>query len=312
MSLERRKTPYFGSVRFFKHLILATIALLIVVPIAVSVALAVQNAALRDSLEKLREEISQPASNQMSTQPVAQPAGTPQMEVEIPLWQESFPELYAQPAQRGSINEEKVIYLSFDDGPSARTPEILDVLDQYDVKATFFVVGKTDTQSRKWMKEIVERGHTIGIHSFSHDYETIYDSVEAYLADFNDMYQFIYEATGVQPQIFRLPGGSINSFNADSYQSILAEMLRRGFVYYDWNVAAGDAAVTKASSTRIVQNVLGNADSIRRAVVLMHDSVDKYNTVEALPSIIEGYLEKGFTFAALTPEVVPIVYTYPD
>ena len=85
----------------------------------------------------------------------------------------------------------------------ARTPEVLSILERYGVKATFFVVGKDTEQSRRWMREIAEGGHAIGVHSYTHDYRKIYDSVEAYLDDFAQEYALIEEATGAAPQIFR-------------------------------------------------------------------------------------------------------------
>lgn len=230
---------------------------------------------------------------------------------ELPAYQELYPELYAQPAKHNSIDADKVCYLTFDDGPSARTPEILEVLERYHVKATFFVVGKNSEQSKQWMRDIVAAGHTLAVHSYTHDYNKIYDSVEAYLEDFSKMYNLILEATGTAPQIFRFPGGSINAYNGDIYQEIVSEMVRRGFVYYDWNRTNGDAVRKSPSASVLAQNALNKAGSARRAIVLMHDSKSHVNTVKALPAIIEGYQAEGFTFDALTPEVRPIVYAYP-
>ena len=116
----------------------------------------------------------------------------------------------------------KTVYLTFDDGPSARTPEVLKILEEYGVKATFFVVGKDTEQSKQWMRDIVAAGHTIGVHSFTHDYREIYSSVEDYLDDFAKEYALIEEVTGVPPQIFRFPGGSINAYNGHIYQEIVA------------------------------------------------------------------------------------------
>ncbi|NCB62914.1 MAG: polysaccharide deacetylase [Clostridia bacterium] len=221
--------------------------------------------------------------------------------------------MYAAPAARSTVDTEKTVYLTFDDGPSARTPEILAVLKKYNVKATFFVVGKTDEQSKQWMRDIVNEGHAIGMHSYTHDYKKIYASPEAFLEDYSKIFNLIYEATGVYPQISRFPGGSINGYNGGSYENIISELVRRGFVYFDWNVATGDAAANSSVPVdTLVRNALSRIDSLRRAVVLMHDATDKKTTVEALSAIIEGYQKAGFTFAPLTPEVVPVVYTYPD
>lgn len=235
----------------------------------------------------------------------------PRPEPERPAYQDLYPELYAQPHQWNSAAEDKVAYLTFDDGPSARTPEVLEILDRYGVKGTFFVVGKDTEQARQWMRDIVAAGHTIGVHSYTHDYEKVYHSVEDYLDDFAQMYDLILEATGTAPQIFRFPGGSINAYNGATYQEIVSEMTRRGFVYYDWNRMTGDAVRRTPSAAVLAQNALSDIKGADRIILLAHDSKRYTNMVEALPPIIEGYQRAGFSLEALTPEVRPIVYAYP-
>lgn len=312
--MEREKAPYFGSVRFCKHVILTTIALLIAIPTALTGILLAQNLALRANAAGM----ASPGEGEITSEPPAvtadlqQEEETPQLTVEVPPWQSLFPDLYAQPCQRSSVDEEKVAYLTFDDGPTSQTPNILKVLDDYDIKATFFVIGREDEQSKQWLRDIADAGHTIGIHSYSHDYKTIYSSVEALLEDYDKLYRLIYEVTGEYPQICRFPGGSINGYNGTTYRDMIAELVRRGFVYFDWNVATGDAVKGVIGAQTLADNCLRRADSVRRAVILAHDSPSRTTTVEALPAIIEGYLEAGFTFAPLTPEVVPVVYSYPS
>lgn len=98
------------------------------------------------------------------------------------------------------------VYLTFDDGPSKYTEEILDILDDYDVKATFFVLGKETEYSVKMLQEIARRGHTIGMHSYSHKYADVYRSVEDFSADFYRIYSYILENTGIQSTCYRFPG----------------------------------------------------------------------------------------------------------
>ena len=161
------------------------------------------------------------------------------------------------------------------------------------------------------MRDIVAAGHTLGIHSYSHDYNKIYASVEAFLDDFAQMYDLIQETTGVAPQVFRFPGGSINAYNGATYREIVSEMVRRGFVYYDWNRMTGDAVRKPPSAAVLSRNALNGLDGVRRVILLMHDSQSHFTTVQALPSIIEGYQKAGFTLVPLTPEVRPIIYAYP-
>lgn len=312
-----KKDPYLGSVRFFKHLILCSISLVIAVPSLLCVLFWAQNVSLRASAAELTPQgipLAAPPATPVITEPVdvPEPSAAP-LVAERPAWQDLYPDLYAAPAARSTVDAEKTVYLTFDDGPSALTPQILEILDRYDVKATFFVVGKSDDQSLQWMRDIVDAGHTLGMHTYTHDYKQIYASVEAFLDDYNKIYQLIYEATGTYPQISRFPGGSINGYNGPVYRDLISELVRRGFVYFDWNVSNGDAAEGGGiPAAALAKNALGRVDSLRRAIVLMHDSAPKKTTVDALPAIIEGYLEAGFTFAPLTPEVVPVVYTYPS
>lgn len=231
------------------------------------------------------------------------PEGTP------PEYTQLYPEMYAQPWEGETVTGGRVVCLTFDDGPSVNTDKILAVLDQYGVKGTFFVVGKTGEKDQQRMRDIVAAGHTLAIHSWSHDYHKIYASVEAFLDDFHQLYEWIYEVTGVYPQVFRFPGGSINGYDRGVYQEIIAEMTRRGFVYFDWNASAQDATVKPLAPEVITSNCLKGIGK-DLVVVLSHDSAARGTTVEALPAVIEGYQEAGYTFAALTPGVTPVIMDY--
>lgn len=236
-------------------------------------------------------------------------AAVPVRDGESPDYTQLYPDLYAEPWEGEDVLGEKTVCLTFDDGPSENTDRILKILDRYQVKATFFVVGKTDEANQQRMRDIVAAGHTLGIHSWSHNYGEIYDSVEAYLDDFHQLYQWIYEVTGVKAQVFRFPGGSINGHNRGTYQEIIAEMTRRGFVYFDWNASAQDATARPAPAASITANCLkGVGRSL--AVVLAHDSAARTTTVDALPAVIRGYRDAGYTFAPLTPGVRQIIFNY--
>ena len=321
--LPPREESYWGSVRFFKHLILTVLALAILIPTTLSIIFGVSLGRTKAELKQLRQTASTQPGPASPVGSGSQPAGDSSQDreesrqpvnggPEFPAYQELYPDLYARPAELNSIDQEKTVYLTFDDGPSARTPELLAILKEYDIKATFFVIGKESEEAKQWMRNIVADGHTLGIHTYSHDYNKIYQTVEAYLEDFNAMYNLILEATGTAPQVFRFPGGSVNAYNGATYRDIISEMVRRGFVYFDWNRMSGDAVRGNVPSETLVENALDRADSMRRVILLMHDSARFTNVVEALPQIIEGYQEAGFSFAALTPEVKPVIYSYPD
>lgn len=207
------------------------------------------------------------------------------------------------------VYTEKTMYLTFDDGPSELTPEFLNLLAEHDIKATFFVTGWMGARTQEYLKQIHECGHTLGIHSYSHKYSQIYSSVEAFLDDFYLMYRLVCDATGEPPEIFRFAGGSINAYNYGIYKEIIAEMQRRGFTYYDWNVSGMDAA-DRVTAEKIAENVKTSAYGKKRGIVLLHDSTGKRSTLQALPEIIKTLSEAGYSFDKLTNSVKPITFGY--
>ena len=193
--------------------------------------------------------------------------------------------------------EGKVVYLTFDDGPSAYTSELLDMLDAYGAKATFFVVG---SGSGNMMRQIVKRGHSIGIHTVSHDYGQIYSSPEAYFDDLMKMQSIIYDHTGVKTTLMRFPGGSSNLVSRHSCEGIMTFLTQAvqdaGFQYFDWNVYSGDAGETKRTE-KVVENVIGGIQEHRVSIVLQHD-IHKYS-VDAVEDILRWGKRNGYKFLAL-------------
>lgn len=196
------------------------------------------------------------------------------------------------------VPEGKVIYLTFDDGPGPYTRELLDVLKKYDVKATFFVVK---TKYLDLLKDITQEGHSIGIHTVSHDYDKIYASEEAYIKDMLKMQSIIEEYTGVRTTLVRFPGGSsntISNFNPGIMTRLTKTLNEMGFQYFDWNVNSGDAGLTKKKD-RVVEYVIEGVREYLVSVVLQHD-IKKYS-VEAVEEIILWALENGYEFLPLEP-----------
>jgi peptidoglycan/xylan/chitin deacetylase (PgdA/CDA1 family) len=197
----------------------------------------------------------------------------------------------------------RVIYLTFDDGPGPYTMELLDLLDSYDVQATFFVI---DNSYRHLMKEITDRGHSIGIHSVSHRYRSIYTSPEAFFADLYGMQNIIEEQTGVKTWLMRFPGGSSNtvsSFNPGIMTTLTAAVEEAGFHYFDWNVDSDDAGRARAADT-VFRNVTNGIVRQTASVVLQHD-IHRYS-VDAVERILIWGFENGYTFLPLredSPEV---------
>ena len=198
---------------------------------------------------------------------------------------------------------QKVCYLTFDDGPSANTLKILDILNKYGVKATFFVINSADIG---YVKNIYEAGHTVGLHTATHNYSQIYASTDAYFNDLQQISDKVESIIGIKPTVMRFPGGSSNKVSAKYCGGIMTRLVslvqERGYSYFDWNVASGDADSNTPSYTYIRNNVLNSAKNKNSACVLMHDSSVKTTTVQALPEIIEGLTAMGYRFEALTPE----------
>lgn len=179
------------------------------------------------------------------------------------------------------------VYLTFDDGPSLMTEKVLDVLKEYDVKATFFVIGKTEPGYEAIYQRIVDEGHTLGMHSFSHKYHEIYASDEAFWQDFGQIQEFLYDITEVWPRFYRFPGGSSNLVSKLDMKQLTQELYEQDIYYLDWNVSGCDATGENLSARQIADNVINNVGRYETAVVLLHDTNSKKATVEALPMIIE-------------------------
>ncbi len=179
------------------------------------------------------------------------------------------------------------VYLTFDDGPSVNTEEILDILKEYDVKATFFVIYKEGRENEELYRRIVNEGHTLGMHSCSHVYSKVYASPEAFMEDTNTLRNFLYMVTGVESRFYRFPGGSSNRVSPVDMHTYAKLLKDEGIIYYDWNVSSQDATSIILSKDQIVYNSTCNLKNFKEAVILFHDTGSKVTTVEALPEIIE-------------------------
>lgn len=182
------------------------------------------------------------------------------------------------------------VYLTFDDGPSANTEAILDILDEYQIKATFFVLGKEDETSKERLRMIYERGHTIGMHSYSHVYSEIYGSLEGFKADFWKSKQYLLDTLGADCRFYRFPGGSSNTASNINIQECIDFLEEQGVEYYDWNIVSGDGSSRKLPKEEIVKNCTESIENYGTSIILLHDASSKTETVEALPEIIETIL----------------------
>jgi len=281
-----------------KKMILITVFLLITIPTILCVCLGIHVSRLNNTIENMTRELDWLEKSLQSAEDEAD-----RMKALLGYSSDGYQNLYDENHQpkpdegAETSNEEatsvpavRKVYLTFDDGPSDRTRQILDILDEYHVKATFFVVGKTDDTYRQLYQEIVDRGHLLGMHSYSHKYSNIYSSPEAFEADLEQIQQLLLEETGIESKVYRFPGGSSNTVSRTDIQTFIKMLSERGIVYYDWNVSAGDAQSGYRSKDQIVRNVVSGVAAQEHSIVLMHDANDKGQTVDALPEIIEQIL----------------------
>ena len=194
-----------------------------------------------------------------------------------------------------------VIYLTFDDGPGAQTPRLLEILEKYDAKATFFVVN---TPFASTITQIAEKGHTLAMHTATHDFEKVYSSEWAYFEDLEQIEDVIEEYAGYRPNILRFPGGGSNTISKKYCPGIMTTLTKqvqeKGYLYYDWNVDSDDAGSARTAQ-EVYDNVVRGCYSRESSIVLMHDI--KSYTIDAIEDILIWGLANGYTFEAITEDV---------
>lgn len=197
-------------------------------------------------------------------------------------------------------SKNKIVYLTFDDGPSENTKKILDILDKYNVKATFFVTGNGQKYNQ-YIKLAYQKGHTIGLHTYSHNYKTVYKSTDAYFNDLDKVGNMVKKEIGFVPKYIRFPGGSSNAVSRKYCRGIMTKLTtmvqEKGYQYYDWNVSSGDADGNNIAVKTIVKE--STSSKANNIMLLVHDTKAKSTTVQALPQIIEHYQALGYTFKAI-------------
>lgn len=199
----------------------------------------------------------------------------------------------------GASANEKIVYLTFDDGPGPYTEELLGILKKYNVKATFFTTNiHSDYQQLIAME--AQDGHTVAAHSASHNYSKIYANPDAFFKDLNEIADIIENQTGSKPKFLRFPGGSSNTTSKKYCYGIMNRLVKevenQGYIYVDWNVSSGDAESTKNTDV-IFQNVIHGIQTHDTSIVLMHDTRDY--SVAAVESILKWGIENGYTFLPL-------------
>jgi peptidoglycan-N-acetylglucosamine deacetylase len=202
-------------------------------------------------------------------------------------------------------------YITIDDGPSKNTLAILEILAAYRVPATFFVTGNNYSGEAGIYRRIVSGGHVLGNHTYTHNFDRIYRSVDDFMSDFLRLDKLIYHETGVRTEIMRFPGGTSSATapkvaGYDIMADLISAVIDRGYDYFDWNISSGDGnSATPAAD--LVKNVREQVE--RRGgdiVVLLHDGKNNMPTVEALPEILDFLQLRGYSFATLGKGVINV------
>ena len=270
--IDRKK-----RVKRLKKISLTIIAILLMLPSVFCAILAIKIENLEKQVEALKKDESRNLEIVWSEEAQVAGEGTKQEE-----------EVVKEPSTEEEDKKIRKVYLTFDDGPSIYTDDILDILKRYNVKATFFVTGM-NLQYDECLQEILEDGHSLGLHTFSHVYNDIYSSLDNFKSDFNKVRDYVYLNTGEKINLYRFPGGSANRIvSEENREEILAWLEKEGVIYFDWNVSGGDAENQVLSAQEIADKCIKGVEECNTAIVLLHDSSGKKSTIEALPLIIEG------------------------
>lgn len=302
---KKDKNVYSRRIRALRRFILVTVAAACLIPTCICVILSIRFDRLRTDYDQVRADLDWYRGRYGDEMEILA-SGDGGKDAK---GTDSFDKDYAEVELVGAQNPEDIegtryVYLTFDDGPSIYTDEILDILKEKGVKATFFVCGKPKYED--CYKRIVDEGHTLGMHSYSHRYSEIYSSEEAFKEDFRELRRYLEDVTDVSPKYYRFPGGSSNNVSKVDMNELTGILEDSGVTFFDWNISAGD---DKANATKeaIYANIVNNIPKFKHCIVLMHDAADKRSTVDALPEIIDAINEMDDTvMIPITDDTLPV------
>lgn len=306
----------------YKKIIMGLIIILLVIPIIISVYLAIRLHQVNSQLDRLETQMEEivkksdraersgdktlPKEKDLTDAAVSGKSDTESLEAKISETAGSKGNADAdnapegvkgiQDQSKGPSNSDRTdkikVYLTFDDGPSSNTDKILDILSEYGVKATFFVTGKEGEQYERLYQRIVDEGHTLGMHSYTHKYDEIYASKEAFIRDLEKLQDYLYVTTGTWSRFYRFPGGSSNQVSAVPMEELTAYLDSQNIYYLDWNIVSGDASGYLQSAGALSDRVLRNIGKEETQVVLFHDAAEKSTTVEALSIVLDDLTKR--------------------
>lgn len=297
-------------VQRLKKIIIIVVVVFLLIPLICCMALLVKITGIEKRLDTIEEQnrqnITINGNDEGNSVIHAAPMGTPRADSS----KDNKEKETTAPKVKEEVDQTKIkgkkVYLTFDDGPSGNTKKILEILDQYKVKATFFVIGKTDDFSKKMYKQIYDSEHTLAMHSYTHQYSTIYKSLKAYKKDITQLSDLLFDVTGERPKFLRFPGGSSNKVSNIDMKEVIHYVDEQGWKYFDWNVINGDATGKKLTQNQMVSNVISGVETYENSMVLMHDCAGKDMTVETLPTILKKLKKMKVNLLPINDTTVPV------
>ena len=282
-------------VKRIKRIIITLFLLLLFTPIALSVWLMFRVSSLETRIDRL---VSREASA------VSGPAAVATTEPTVSGTAVSGAS--ATPTPTAKPGEGKKVYLTFDDGPGPNTKKILDILKKQDVKGTFFVTGKRDEFSKQMYKRIVDEGHTLGMHSYSHVYDEIYASEKSFGQDLDRLYEYLHEVTGKYAKFYRFPGGSSVQETKVPIKKLIKILEKKDISYLDWNVLSPDVRDSGVKKKEMVAELRTEVAKYDTSVVVFYDTETQPMTIKALPAVIKALKEDGYEILPVDEDTAPI------
>lgn len=276
-------------VKRIKKIIVSLVVILLLLPTVISVFLCIKMFSMQQQIDMLVENRERQKQEEMV-------AYAKQKATEVP---EVAKEVEEEP-------EAKKIYLTFEDGPSMNTEKILDILKKHKVKATFFVTGKEDNYSKKIYKRIVREGHTLAMHSYSHNVNEVYRSKKSFQKDLEQLSELLHSVTGTFPTMYRFPGGSSTTVGKVDMEVLMEVLDEQGITYYDWNVISPDVANPNERKKEVVSQIMEDVEAFDSSIVLMNDAVNHPMTVKALPTLLQNMKENGYELLPMD-EDTPVI-----
>ena len=282
-----RTTEHKARIKRLRKIIIAAVLVMLILPTVLSIVALVRIGSLNERITQLTDLVVEMNANMNLSVHESQEPVTRAAEGPTPLQERKLSLSGNAVSSDDPYEGLKKVYLTFDDGPSQYTDDILDILEDYDVKATFFVNGHEGFEAQ--YLRIALEGHSLGMHSYSHVYSSVYSDLDGFAEDLYQIQSLIRDITGQECKLYRFPGGSSNAVHHIPMAECIEYLDAKGIRYFDWNVSGGDALSEPHSASQIVNDVCAQVKAIDNdtVVILLHDAAGKRSTVEALPVIIE-------------------------